>query len=118
MSETVKKIGKLKLIFEGKTKDDLLNYCKQNFTISEEYKKFYNENEIVHYLVDELNYLVVKNRILFEIIDKKEFEDLDGTIISKNEDETYNFTSIFYNGGTSLNECLESEMIKILGLQK
>jgi len=116
MSETVKKIGKLKLIFEGKTKDDLLNYCKNNFTIPEEDKRFYTENEILHYLVDELlNYLVVKNRILFEIIDKKEFEDLDGTTISKNEDGTYNFTSIFYNGGTSLNECLEDEMIKILG---
>lgn len=56
------------------------------------------------------DYIRIGDRI-FEIKDHKEFGcDLDFSEVHKNEDGSYDFHALFYNGGVSLGEMLSYAM--------
>jgi len=91
---------------------DLENKCKELYKNSNQNMKdvptFY-KTYIEAIQCEDLDYIIINDNI-FKIINNK--INRYTTHITKNKDGTYNFTSSFYNGGTSLNECLEEEMKK------
>ncbi len=114
MSDNKSYTGKLKLV---KTLDmsDSNNYVDViKMSISD--TAIFNPNKMD--MVDYEDYFyenfVISNLNIYQIIDLVEKDPYESFInITNNGDDTLSFTTTFYNGGTYLNEVLESGLDKI-----
>ena len=64
-------------------------------------------------LEDNADFIISQGSI-FEIYDLKDIGEYE-TLIVKESEENYTFSSHYYDGGTCLRECLEEELCKMNG---
>lgn len=90
---------------------------RNGLTLNELCEKICKELHIDHYweydwyrnLREECSDYVAHNGELYHIEDE-EFEEGTYSSITKNEDGTYSYVEEFWNGGTTLVECLEKSL--------
>ncbi len=111
MSETVGRKGKLTLCKKYKDADELQSDLK-NFWQSvprEERDKYYKDaEEVDEYELEDNGYVVIDGNCIYKVELDKEF-DMDSNFVevAKTQDDTYEFITWFYNGGTDLGEMLQ-----------
>lgn len=111
MSETVGYVGKLTLHKKYKDADELqANLQKFWQSIPREKRnKFYQDvEEIDDYELEDNGYVIIDRNCIYKIELDKEF-DMDSNFVevAKTQDDTYEFITWFYNGGTDLREMLQ-----------
>lgn len=115
MSETVHHQGKLIPIkMNGKTVEEKAKELAFDLG-SKEIPSYYDSwKEVLLYDYDN-EYFVYKDQIYKQ--EKEEQEDTEYLAKAKvNPDGTIDYTCIFYNGGTSLSECIEDALNQQLNL--
>jgi len=112
MSDYESHYGKLRKVdLEGKTIEEFFEQkCKEEGFERVEYDEdwyacYYANAYPQKYFKSEEN--------VWEVFDHIESKDLDNFRISNNNDGTYTFSTMFYNGGTALSEILEEEIAKL-----
>lgn len=117
MSETVGRKGKLTLCKKYKDVDELQANLK-NFWQSiprEERNQYYKDvEEIDDYELEDNGYVIIDGNCIYKIELDKEF-DMDSNFVevAKTQDDTYEFITWFYNGGTDLGKMLQDGFDKI-----
>lgn len=113
MSDYETHCGKLRKVdLQGKSKEEFFEeLCKKDGLEMKSYAENWEDN----YRYSENNdYKYVTNgEVVWEIYDHVENNDLDHFTLVSNNDETYTFSTTFYNGGTCLEELIEEEVSKL-----
>lgn len=111
MSEQQTQRGKFKEIdLQGKT---IEKYCEEYCRNRDIVKSTCETWREVFLDINWDKFFIVNDR-LFQIIAIQNLDNSYYTQIDKEENGVYSFYSTYYNGGTCLTECLESELEKIL----
>lgn len=111
MSETVGRKGKLTLCKKYKDADELeanLQDFWKSIPIEERDKYYKDVEEIDTYELEDNGYIVIDGNCIYKVELDKEF-DMDNNFVevAKTQDDTYEFITWFYNGGTDLREMLQ-----------
>ena len=111
MSETVGYKGKLILCKKYKDTDELqanLQNFWQSIPREERDKDYKDLEEIDDYELEDNGYVIIDGNCIYKIELDKEF-DMDSNFVevAKTQDDTYEFITWFYNGGTDLGEMLQ-----------
>ena len=97
MSETVHYKGKLKLI--GEATNEL---CEKLYG-----KTLTCQDDFIEALIYDTDNYIINNGKLYEVISKVHFDE-DIFEIKKIDDETYEYDVMYYNGGCSFNEAIDT----------
>lgn len=115
MSETVTHFGKLKkaIIPEDISLEDFCKeiIIKRNSGTLPELKSW--QNNYTEYLLWEYEQYLLVNNSLFILIEDIEVDESGYFSMTKNADDTISYYGSYYNGGTSLSECLEEGIKKL-----
>lgn len=107
MSQQETIIGKLKLLekVNGETLEDQCKrvYCEKYETRENPMWDSWQE-DIVYETDDKL---VICNGNIYEVIQRKDMDDMSIFEITKVDDGTYDFTLSYYNGGCGFSEAIE-----------
>lgn len=69
-------------------------------------------NNYFEYLADQYDneFIIINNKLFFIKFDVKSRDDFDFIDLFKNEDGSYDFHTLFYDGGTCLSEELKNKL--------
>lgn len=111
MSETVGYVGRLKLCKKYKDANELqANLQKFWQSIPREKRnKFYQDvEEIDEYELVDNDYVIIDGNCIYKIELDKELDMENNFVeVAKTQDDTYEFITWFYDGGTDLGEMLQ-----------